>query len=317
MSLNTPYIAGFWCRLFAFILDALLISMFCGLIVSIFSNFLHQHPIISILAGYVYVILYFGLLNSHLNAGKTVAKQLLKIEVISLDGKHLSVPTSMVRAVVLFAPMCLMSLSAYFSNAIFSWGISLLLICLQALIVYFYIFNRKNRRSVHDFISKSIVINAQQIHNDPQIPSMWAKHKIFAALTVLVCLVSGISSAVSQEQNNEMTNMQLKEMQPEILHIKQISDTNFNFFDIQINRPEKLNSPFFAQQFVENLQRINPVLVDERNEVFLILRTQLQFGLVSTGQYSTYTVEQTKTGLKVVEQASSEFNQISFLSINF
>ncbi|WP_227554078.1 hypothetical protein [Acinetobacter haemolyticus] len=79
----------------------------------------------------------------------------------------------------------------------------------------------------------------------------------------------------------------------------------------------KLNSPFFAQQFVENLQRINPVLVDERNEVFLILRTQLQFGLVSTGQYSTYTVEQTKTGLKVVEQASSEFNQISFLSINF
>lgn len=47
-------------------------------------------------------------------------------------------------------------------------------------------------------------------------------------LTVLVCLVSGISSAVSKKQNNEMTNMQLKNTQPEILHIKQISDTNFS-----------------------------------------------------------------------------------------
>lgn len=55
---------------------------------------------------------------------------------------------------------------------------------------------------------------------------------------------------------------------------------------------------------------------DKPSEVFLILRTQLQFGLVSTGQYNTYTVEQTEAGLKVVEQASSEFNRISFLSIN-
>ncbi|MFH4170951.1 RDD family protein, partial [Acinetobacter baumannii] len=81
--------------------------------------------------------------------------------------------------------------------------------------------------------------------------------------------------------------------------------------------PDKLNNPFFAQQFIENLKKVTPALMDGNSEILLVLRTDLQFGLISTGQYSLYSVEQNDTEFNVIEQQSSEFNQISFLSINF
>ncbi|MFI8145483.1 RDD family protein [Acinetobacter sp. ABJ_C5_2] len=321
MSLQPSYTAGFWRRSFAFIIDVVLVSLFCGLIVSIFSSFLHQHSVISTLLGYLCVVLYFGLLNSHLNLGKTFAKQLLKIKVLDLEGNDLSVSLSISRAAILFAPLCLISLSDYIENFMLSWGIKLLFICLQILIIYFYLFNGRNRRSIHDFISNSIVINVQQNYTNIKIPSIWKKHEAFAAILVIACMVFGINLALSQEKNDEIIQTQLKDIQPEIIHIQEtsesITDRKLSYFDVRIKSPDKLNNPFFAQQFIENLQKANPSLMDGNSEILLILRTDLQFGLISTGKYNLYSVEQNDTGLNIVEQQSSEFNQISFLSINF
>ena len=91
---------------------------------------------ISTLVGYWCVILYFGLLNSHLNLGKTFAKQLLKLKYWIWKEKSIS-PLSISRAAILFAPLCLISLSDYIENFTLSWGIKLLFICLQILIIYF------------------------------------------------------------------------------------------------------------------------------------------------------------------------------------
>lgn len=321
MSLQPSYIAGFWRRTFAFIIDVVLVSLFCGLIVSIFSRLLHQHPVISTLVGYWCVILYFGLLNSHLNLGKTFAKQLLKIKVLDLEGKNLSVPLSISRAAILFAPLCLISLSDYIENFTLSWGIKLLFICLQILIIYFYLFNSRNRRSIHDFISNSIVINVQQNYTNIKIPSIWRKHKAFASILAIACMVFVINLALSQEKNEEIIQTRLKDMQPEIIHIQEtsesINDRKLSYFDVRIKSPDKLNNPFFAQQFIENLKKVTPALMDGNSEILLVLRTDLQFGLISTGQYSLYSVEQNDTEFNVIEQQSSEFNQISFLSINF
>lgn len=134
-------------------------------------------------------------------------------------------------------------------------------------------------------------------------------------------MVFVINLALSQEKNEEIIQTRLKDMQPEIIHIQEtsesINDRKLNYFDVRIKSPDKLNNPFFAQQFIENLKKVTPALMDGNSEILLVLRTDLQFGLISTGQYSLYSVEQNDTEFNVIEQQSSEFNQISFLSINF
>lgn len=52
-----PYIAGFWRRSFAFIIDALLIGAFCNIISSLLGKFPYEYPILITLIGYLFVIL--------------------------------------------------------------------------------------------------------------------------------------------------------------------------------------------------------------------------------------------------------------------
>jgi uncharacterized RDD family membrane protein YckC len=272
---------------------------------------MYPFPVISIFIGYVFVILYFGLLNSHLHSGQTFGKQLLKIKVTDTHGKDLAVMPSLLRSAILFAPSCLMSLSGYFPILLLSELFNLLLVCLQILLIYFYIFNRKNRRSLHDFVASSMVINLQKDDQEQQVPEMWTKHKIFAALITLVCLGTGISSFNIFDRDNSVEINKFKDSQPEIIHVKRISETDEEsetqliLFDVQINDPAKLNNSFFAQAFADHLQTLEPQLINDSSNISILLSTRLQFGLASSIDLNMYSVKKMQQGLKVVEEIST------------
>ena len=310
-SVNFSYIAGFWRRSFAFLIDLLLVGGFCWSTIRLLSNFLHQFPVISIFIGYFFVVLYFGLLNSHLHSGQTFGKQLLKIRVADTHGKDLAVIPSLLRSAILFAPSCLMSLSGYFPILLLSELFNLLLACLQILLIYFYIFNRQNRRSIHDFVAGSMVINLKKDDQEQQVSEMWTKHKIFAALITLVGLGIGISSFNLFDRNNTVEIKKFKGGQPEIVHVKRISEmedgseAQLILFDVQINDPIKLKNSFFAQEFADNLQRLEPQLINDSSKISILLSTRLQFGLASSMDLNMYSVKKTQQGLKVVEEIST------------
>ncbi|MCU4389762.1 RDD family protein [Acinetobacter courvalinii] len=310
-SVKFSYIAGFWRRSFAFLIDLLLVGGFCWSTIRLLSEFMYPFPVISIFIGYVFVILYFGLLNSHLHSGQTFGKQLLKIKVTDTHGKDLAVIPSLLRSAILFAPSCLMSLSGYFPILLLSELFNLLLVCLQILLIYFYIFNRKNRRSLHDFVASSMVINLQKDDQEQQVPEMWTKHKIFAALITLVCLGTGISSFNLFDRDNTVEINKFKDSQPEIIHVKRISETDEEsetqliLFDVQINDPAKLNNSFFAQAFADHLQTLEPQLINDSSNISILLSTRLQFGLASSIDLNMYSVKKMQQGLKVVEEIST------------
>ncbi|USA54992.1 RDD family protein [Acinetobacter sp. C32I] len=310
-SVKFSYIAGFWRRSFAFLIDLLLVGGFCWSTIRLLSEFMYPFPVISIFIGYFFVVLYFGLLNSHLHSGQTFGKQLLKIKVADTHGKDLDVIPSLLRSAILFAPSCLMSLSGYFPILLLSELFNLLLACLQILLIYFYIFNRQNRRSIHDFVAGSMVINLKKDDQEQQVPEMWTKHKIFAALITLMGLGIGISSFNLFDRNNTVEIKKFKGGQPEIIHVKRISEmedgseVQLILFDVQINDPIKLKNSFFAQEFADNLQRLEPQLINDSSKISILLSTRLQFGLASSMDLNMYSVKKTQQGLKVVEEIST------------
>ena len=90
-------IAGFWIRLFADGLDALVLGAVGFLIATVFRDGLLRLGEKAVLFGIPFTLLYTGVLQSHIGGGQTLAKRLLGLRVLRLDGQFLSLDRSLVR----------------------------------------------------------------------------------------------------------------------------------------------------------------------------------------------------------------------------
>jgi uncharacterized RDD family membrane protein YckC len=189
-SSDVRTIPGFWRRLGAFFLDCLLLSAI-GVAVGFFltEQFVRLGPWGRLL-GFSVAIAYFGTLNSKLTSGQTLGKRLLKIKVVSEDGRPLSVPKAFVRFLPLGAPW-------FLNNAQFSESVlfSLWLCVLSAVfgiglsVMYLYVFNRKSRQSLHDLLVGSYVVSGETT-GSVVAGAPWRVH---LAVCVLLVVVSAIA----------------------------------------------------------------------------------------------------------------------------
>ncbi len=107
------------------------------------------------LLGSSVAIIYFSVLQSNLFYGQTFGKKAIGAKVTDLNGQNLTFGKSFMRSFIIFFPIMNVEM-------ISDGSATLLIICLLALTfiasVYFIIVN-KSRRSFHDIIVSSIVIN--------------------------------------------------------------------------------------------------------------------------------------------------------------
>ena len=179
--------AGIWRRLVAFLLDGLLIGVVGMVIGSFFEQQLVELGPWGRLLGFAVAAAYFGVFNSSLSNGQTLAKRLLKIKVIRRDGKPLTVPESVLRFIPLGAPWFLNN-AQFPQSVLFSpwiYPISALVFGVGLSIVYLFFFNRRSRQSAHDLLVGSYVV-AADASNVASIPGTWRPHLIFCSLLVVL-----------------------------------------------------------------------------------------------------------------------------------
>lgn len=100
----TMQIAGFWRRILALLLDSLLINgVGFGLGYLFFDQFVAMGDW-GRLIGLAIFLAYFGTLNSAYGKGQTLGKRATKICVVNKNGEHISIKTSMLRALILGLP---------------------------------------------------------------------------------------------------------------------------------------------------------------------------------------------------------------------
>ncbi|MGB3480464.1 MAG: RDD family protein [bacterium] len=186
-------ISGFWIRIFAFLIDGLVIGAFGLIIGLIFRPYLIQMGAWGRLLGFLIAIMYFGVQNSVICQGQTIGKRITKIRVVNKNGKSISIGRSTCRSAILSLPYFLNGalIPPSITDSIF--GVVLILVIFGGLIcpVYLYIFNRKTRQSLHDLVCKTYVVKAR-LAEPIAIGSVSRIHYVIVVLVFIGILISSI-----------------------------------------------------------------------------------------------------------------------------
>jgi len=133
---------GFWIRLVAYIIDAILISLVLGVVTSIFGlrymnmdDMSQIDPTLNLLSLAV-ALLYFALMESS-ERGATVGKMAMGLRVVTSDGKRLSFMNATGR---------------YFAKIL-----SALIFCIGFIMIGF----TERKRGLHDMIASTLVIKTR------------------------------------------------------------------------------------------------------------------------------------------------------------
>ncbi|MBP6113373.1 MAG: RDD family protein [Acinetobacter sp.] len=304
---NKPYIAGFWRRLTAFIVDILIAGFFCYIIASLLGSWVYKAPIIMSLIGYLLVTTYFGIFNSKINKGQSFGKMLMSIQVVDQNQQYMNLPVSLLRAAILYAPFCLMSwiVSAHSTLSFLS---SVILSSLFFAQIYLFLFNRSNRRCIHDSIAHTYVINDEVEHCD--IKPTWSLH--FYVAGILAFIMAGLITYETLTTDKSYIPKTLS-----TFNFKGDQEFDFgyiqyplengqtftkNYFYIITNYPERLNNPHHAEELAEYFHRQEPSLFTSNQQNYIVLTARYQFGLVSLKQSSSYFIQQESYHLGVIEQ---------------
>lgn len=200
--------AGFWRRLFAFLIDCVILGVVGLSIGFVFFDTFAALGGWGRLVGFAITLAYFGLSNSRIGGGQTLGKRLLNIKVVNREGNLISLHRSLVRYVVFGTP--------YFLNGIMiSTAVPLLQPLLTVAIfgagfaiVYLYVFNRRTRQSLHDLLTGTMVVRATDVES-PSLSKVriWKYHTIIAGGAAALMLIAGITMSVFMIEKFDLSKL--------------------------------------------------------------------------------------------------------------
>jgi uncharacterized RDD family membrane protein YckC len=123
-------VAGFWRRVLAFVIDAFLTAIPCGVFGFVFYQFFMTHRADGILIGFALTLPYFAILGSSVGAGQTLGHRLTDLQVVDQQGNPISLKRSALRYSILLVPTLLSSeivpafASRFGINTVVDWLLS-------------------------------------------------------------------------------------------------------------------------------------------------------------------------------------------------
>jgi uncharacterized RDD family membrane protein YckC len=185
-------IAKFWPRVGAIFIDLIIIGS-VGYVLGLFLfDTLARLGAYARIIGFIIAILYFGILNSRIGNGQTLAKRWLGLRVVDGRGLCLSLPRSLLRYTALGLPFFFNYLPVNFrSTPVFAYTLlSVVLFGGMFGIFYLYIFNRRTRQSLHDLVVGTYVVNVTPPGLCLPPVAMWRGHLVVVGVIALLALVA-------------------------------------------------------------------------------------------------------------------------------
>lgn len=188
-NIDSPWIAGFWKRFFAFLIDSLLLAVIGFCISELMVQFLVENPGIARLIGFVIAFQFSIIFDSKICHGQTPGKKILKLRVVDKKNKEIGILKAALRSLVFSIPFFLNS-AVYpefiTDYKIFSSLLSLVLFGGLFGLAYLIIFNRGTRQSLHDLVTGTYVVNSE-VPIQPT-KTIWIIHPIIVITFAVITL---------------------------------------------------------------------------------------------------------------------------------
>lgn len=193
-----PPIASLWCRWAASFVDVIILGVLGQILGLIFSSLLFQIGPLGRLIGLVFILPYYGLLNSKFGGGQTLGKRLLKIAVRSVDNQPIGLDRSLLRIFILELPILLNGWALpIFQNKFALLIQSIIVFGLGVVTFYTMVFNWKARQGIHDLICKTYVVHlpGKPIEHFPLTSRVhWIISGVLGGLVIVASIVMVILS---------------------------------------------------------------------------------------------------------------------------
>lgn len=202
-------VIGFWIRLLSDVLDCMILGAVGYLLSVPLKELFHWIGESAFLIGVVISFLYFGIMQSSVAGGQTLANMLLRIQVLRLDGAYLSKSRAFLRflvpAFLLFNQSILLALTSLFPaldnfpfQSFYSLLVAILFIGISLLVALHPL-----KQGVHDLMVGSIVVRENAYHADT-ISLLSDPSKKIRAFTLtglfLVLIIAGTFTGTKQDE---------------------------------------------------------------------------------------------------------------------
>lgn len=270
---DNRWIAGFWRRIGALIVDTLVLA-FGGFVLGLLLEPVFiQMGAWAALVGFGISLGYFGVLNSRMGNGQTLGKKLLGIRVVDINNHTISFSCSLLRYAVYGIPFALQAETVAWgdASALVIYPVAFLVIGGSFSIIYLYIFNRNTRQSLHDLVAGTFVVYADAPVQP--VEPVWQPH--YAVVAIFFTL-GAISPAVVDMLMANFEFQQMFSVQGELLDepgvnsVTVMNSTTHHYeaggearslesMDLQIYiDTERVQDRQYAQQFAEKVLALNP-----------------------------------------------------------
>ena len=159
-------LVGFWLRLVTEILDAIFLAIVGYLIIILpFRKIIYDLGDAGIFVGLGVAFLYFGLLQSSLGNGQSLAKKVFKFQVLRMDGSYMPLPVSFLRYVVIaliFYGTAIAELFPQLANHIILSFVLFAIVIFLALGTIILVAFHPLKRGLHDLIAGTVVVRLGQ-----------------------------------------------------------------------------------------------------------------------------------------------------------
>jgi len=170
-------LAGFWRRLAAACIDAILVAGAGFLLGFLFPETLASMGVWGRLLGLAVALGYYAIHNSCVCDGMTLGKRLLHIQVVGRDGKCVSLHRSALRFLVLGAPLFLSGITYPSPLGLTLGGLAagVVVYGTAGALAYLYVSNRGTRQSLHDLAASTWVVRSWP-EGEVESPPLWPGH---------------------------------------------------------------------------------------------------------------------------------------------
>jgi uncharacterized RDD family membrane protein YckC len=181
-------------RFLALIIDFIIIGLLGYLSGLFLEEFYVSLGVYGTLIGTTIVMIYFSLLQSKLGGGQSIGKIIIGTKVTSLNGEYLTLEKSFLRSFILYFPIL--------NAMIFFRGIGLIvfaIIFIMIISTMYLIFVNKSRRTLHDILTDSIVLNKSVSDFEIDSKNDYSRNKLIPiAIISAVIIIGGCYLTLSQ-----------------------------------------------------------------------------------------------------------------------